>query len=41
MALDLRPERYGSKALAKGAEMTGAEILSRVKPESRHTMYPV
>lgn len=32
MALDLRPERYGSKALAKGAEMTGAEILSRVKP---------
>ena len=32
MALDLRPERYGSKALAKGAELTGAEILSNVKP---------
>lgn len=32
MALDLRPERYGSKALAKGAEKTGKEILSNVKP---------
>lgn len=32
MALDLRPERYGSKAMAKGAEKTGAEILANVKP---------
>lgn len=37
MALDLRPERYGSKPLAKGAEMTGAEILSRAKPVTRTT----
>ena len=32
MALDLRAERYGSKALPKGAEATGEEIMAAAKP---------